>query len=274
MLEDGRILSWSHDFTLRLWDGKTGEALATLEGHTDSVWTAQMLEDGRILSWSHDCTLRLWDGKTGEALATLEGHTWWPRGAQVLEDGRILSWSYDRTLRLWDGKTGEALATLEGHTDSVWGAQMLEDGRILSWSRDASSSRSRDGTLRLWDGRTGEALDVVQKRGAARQAPEIHRVWARADSAFAVQGASAVRGREGGANLTVDSHALRWEGEGHWDADTLLPTGTLTVRCAKDLAFLQLHHGSRRVTIDEAVQFLGEKPQLSKKPDRPLHEGG
>ena len=71
-LPDGRLLSWSDDNTLRLWDGASGAALATLEGHTWPVTGALALPDGRLLSWSNDNTLRLWDGASGALLLTIE----------------------------------------------------------------------------------------------------------------------------------------------------------------------------------------------------------
>jgi WD40 repeat protein len=152
-LADGRVLSWSGDGLLALWDGQTGTTLAILAGHTFTVLRATVLADGRILSWSADHTLRLWDGKTGAPLAVLDGHTQAVRGATMLADGRVLSWSDDHTLRLWDGQTGAPLAVLDGHTEAVRGATMLADGRVLSWSEDH--------TLRLWDGKTGAPLAVL-----------------------------------------------------------------------------------------------------------------
>ena len=153
-LADGRILSWSGDNTLRLWDGKSGKRLAVLKGHSNSVGGALALEDGRILSWSKDGTLRLWDGTSGQCIAVLEGHSEEVDGALALADGRIFSWSWDNTLRIWDGKSGQCLTVLEGHSDSVRGALALEDGRILSWSRD--------NTLRLWDGTSGQCIAVLE----------------------------------------------------------------------------------------------------------------
>ncbi|WP_295387638.1 AAA family ATPase, partial [uncultured Thiodictyon sp.] len=152
-LPDGRILSWSADGALRLWDGHSGAPLATLEGHTEWVWGALPIPDGSILSWSGDGTLRLWDGHSGAPLATLDGHTDGVLGALPLPDGRILSWSEDRTLRLWDGQGGAPLATLAGHTGAVRGALPLPDGRILSWSDDR--------TLRLWDGQSDAPLAIL-----------------------------------------------------------------------------------------------------------------
>ena len=152
-LVDGRVLSWSMDDTLRLWDGQTGALLVVIKGHTDWVSGAQVLPDGRLLSWSNDHTLRLWDGRSGVPLAVLEGHTGGVNGARLLPDGRLLSWSHDHTLRLWDGQTSAALAVLEGHT-WVKGAQVLPDGRVLSWSDES--------TLRLWDGQSGLPLAVLE----------------------------------------------------------------------------------------------------------------
>ena len=46
-------------------------ALAVLEGHTKSVYGAQVLPDGRVLSWSRDSTLRLWHGQSGNCLEVI-----------------------------------------------------------------------------------------------------------------------------------------------------------------------------------------------------------
>jgi WD40 repeat protein len=59
-LPDGRILSWSNDKTLRLWD-RGGKPLAVLDGHTSQVQGALLLPEGWIISWSEDKTFRLWD---------------------------------------------------------------------------------------------------------------------------------------------------------------------------------------------------------------------
>jgi hypothetical protein len=70
VLADGRILSWSNDGTLRLWDGRSGAPLATMEGHEREVTGASRLPDGRILSWDVLGFLHLWDGQTGVSLSS------------------------------------------------------------------------------------------------------------------------------------------------------------------------------------------------------------
>jgi WD40 repeat protein len=155
VLADGRLLSWAHDRTLRLWDSTTGECLAVLRGHSEGVNGALALADGRLLSWSHnEKTLRVWDSICLSYRAVLEGHTSLVNGALVLADGRLLSWSMDNTLRLWDVRRGACLAVLEGHTYSVGGALALADGHLLSWSGDK--------TLRLWDSASGACLAVLE----------------------------------------------------------------------------------------------------------------
>ncbi len=59
-------------------------------------------------------------------------------------------------------------------------------------------------------------------------------------------------------HLTLARRAtIAWHSDRKWHAYPLLADGTLVSRCAKDLAFLQLHHGNRRVTLDEAGVLLG-----------------
>jgi WD40 repeat protein len=99
-----RILSWSDDKTLRLWDAATGAAIGEPMRHDGPVFGALYSPDGkRILSWSSDETLRLWDAATGAAIGAPLRHEDAVTGALYSPDGkRILSWSQDKTLRLWD----------------------------------------------------------------------------------------------------------------------------------------------------------------------------
>jgi WD40 repeat protein len=142
-LSDGRILSFSSDSTLRIWDRLTGEPLGVLRGHTAAVTGALSLPNGRAVSWSVDGTLRIWDLADGQSVAAPVGHASRVTGTLALSGGYHLSWGLDRTLCAWDITTGSMVTALKGHTRAVLGACELTDGRIVSWSRDR--------TLRIWD---------------------------------------------------------------------------------------------------------------------------
>jgi WD40 repeat protein/serine/threonine protein kinase len=147
---ESRILSWSFDHTLRLWDTATGRPLGQPMRHGDKVWGAVFSpEEKSILSWSFDHSLRLWDSDTGQPIGQPMRHEAGVWGAVFSPDGsQILSWSFDHTLRLWDAATGRANGSPMAHERMVIGARFLRGGKqILSWGKD--------GKICLWNASTG-----------------------------------------------------------------------------------------------------------------------
>ncbi|KAJ7441363.1 quinon protein alcohol dehydrogenase-like superfamily [Mycena galericulata] len=149
------IVSGSHDNTIRVWDGRTGEAIMEpIRGHTDSVLSVAFSSDGAcIVSGSSDETIRVWDVGTGRAvMEPIQGHTGWVLAVVFSPDGaHIMSGSSDNTICVWDARTGEAvMEPIRGHTDSVSVAFSSDGARIVSGSSDK--------TIRVWDTRTGEAI--------------------------------------------------------------------------------------------------------------------
>ncbi|MFM9963051.1 MAG: protein kinase domain-containing protein [Planctomycetaceae bacterium] len=148
-----RIVSGSHDKTLKVWDAQTGELVLTLNGHSKFVFCVSFSPDGkRIVSGSLDKTLKVWDAQTGESLLTLNGHSDWVRSVSFSPDGkRIVSDSMNGTLKVWNAQTGEPVLTLNGHEEGVTYVSFSPDGkRIVSGSLDA--------TLMVWDVQTGEPV--------------------------------------------------------------------------------------------------------------------
>jgi len=96
--------SASFDKKVKLWDGKTGQYLATFTGHVGSVYRIAWSSDSRYLcSASKDSTVKLWQIGQKNAVETLPGHydevyalDWSPSGR-----GGVASGSKDRTVKIW-----------------------------------------------------------------------------------------------------------------------------------------------------------------------------
>ena len=149
-----RIVSGSHDRTIRVWNAATGETEAgPFTRHTSSVWSVAFSPDGRrIVSGSHDRTIRVWNATTGETEAgPFSGHTSSVRSVAFSPDGqRIVSGSDDETIRVWNATTGETTAgPFTGHTSSVWSVAFSPDGQRIV-------SGSNDGTIRMWNATMGK----------------------------------------------------------------------------------------------------------------------
>ncbi len=148
VLDSDRVVSASHDRTLRVWDIASGETLQILEGHTDGVLSVAVLDSGRVVSASEDGTLRIWDIASGETQQTLEGHPVAVISVALLDSDHVVSASHG-ILRVWDVTSGELLQAL-GANRMVNSVAALDSGRVVC--------ASSDNTLWVWD----MALDKTQ----------------------------------------------------------------------------------------------------------------
>ena len=101
---DGRLIcSASFDKSIKLWDSKTGRAIATLRGHVQAVYQVAWSADSRLLvSGSADSTLKVWDMATKKLMMDLPGHAdqvfavdWSPDGERVVSGGK------DKVMKMW-----------------------------------------------------------------------------------------------------------------------------------------------------------------------------
>jgi WD40 repeat protein/predicted Ser/Thr protein kinase len=166
-----RLLTSSHDGTVRQWDAQTGyEVEPSYDRHRAEVSAAIYSPDGeRVASAGADRTVRLWQASGRHDQAVLRGHTGTVSQLAFSEDGRhLVSASYnlpdlpgDGTVRFWEAAPDATLPLLAGHTSYVYPVAYSPDGRWIA-------SGSWDNTVRLWDAATGEACATLPHASLVR----------------------------------------------------------------------------------------------------------
>lgn len=186
--DKNKIVSASDDHSINVFDTRTGETKARLNGHEGGVWALQYI--GNILvSGSTDRTVRIWDLDTAKCTHVFVGHTSTVRCLQIVQPENInpdpngepiweppypiiVTGSRDWTLRVWrlpsPGKDHEyhpnvPMSPTEENTDPTDNPFHL---RQLSGHRHAVRalaahgrtlvSGSYDCQVRVWDLLTGE----------------------------------------------------------------------------------------------------------------------
>ncbi|ETO33485.1 hypothetical protein RFI_03617, partial [Reticulomyxa filosa] len=124
-----KILSYSNDKTIRIWDVSSRKQLHVLEGHSDEIKAAEFSHDGfKIVSCSQDETVRIWNVLSGQQIQLLKGHFSAVNSVEFSsDDSKIASCSDDITIRIWDVSSGKQLRLLSGHSDYVVSAKFSPD---------------------------------------------------------------------------------------------------------------------------------------------------
>lgn len=135
---DGKfVASGSKDRRIKLWDANTGQAVATIDGGSGTVWSVAFSPDGSTLaSGGMDHSVRLWHVATCRLRATLQGHAGPVHSVAFSPDGRTLAsaGSFDRTVKLWSVSRGEPRAELKADTGAVLCVAFSPDGKRLAFA--------------------------------------------------------------------------------------------------------------------------------------------
>ncbi|MBP6022750.1 beta-propeller domain-containing protein [Ferruginibacter sp.] len=151
---DGKkIVTFSNDKTVKIWDVITGSILADLTGHTNYITVGKFSPDGKkVATASDDSTAKIWDAVTGKLLIDLKGHKGYISTVQFSPDGKkVVTASGDTTVKIWDATTGKLLLDLKEHFAQVNNVQFSPDGTKVV-------TASEDKVAMIWDAATGKLL--------------------------------------------------------------------------------------------------------------------
>lgn len=144
---DGRrAMTAGIDHVLTLWDLRTGQRLARLDGHTTHVRTVRLSADGRVAvsSGEYDEVIRVWDVDAGRCRHLLRGHVREARGLDISADGRfaLSGGGTDHTVRQWNLDRGRCVRTFASDYDET--AALSADGLV-------AAAGGMSGQVRVWD---------------------------------------------------------------------------------------------------------------------------
>jgi len=151
------VLSFD-DGTAQIRETVAGATIATLNEHSNAIWTARFSSDGRwVVTASSDGTARIWSSTTGRPSGgPFEGPQTYFASARFSPDGTQIVTTYsDGSARLWEARSGKLIAELKGHKRDVRDALFSPDGSTLV-------TISFDAIPRIWDAASGKLLHELR----------------------------------------------------------------------------------------------------------------
>jgi WD40 repeat protein len=162
--DDKILATGSIDGTVKLWDARTGEDLATLKGHKSWVNSLAFTPDGLTLATGgSDATVRLWDVAKREELAVLRVDSGEVRSVAFGDHGKLLAaGTRYGVVRVWDAATRKEVKTITGKGTDVWAVAFTPDGVTLV---TAEGDWKEPSEIKLWDTETWRDLGSFKHSG-------------------------------------------------------------------------------------------------------------
>ncbi|KAG2746005.1 WD40 repeat-like protein [Suillus brevipes Sb2] len=142
---------WARDvdvdeYSIKIWDAKTGKLVATLKGHTNDVLCLAWTKDGKsLISGSVDCSIRTWNTAKWKQTAVLDEHTSVVHAIAISPNDRILATvSRDKAAQLWNLDNGQPISSPIQHADGVSCVSFSAGGKRLA-------TGCMDNNAYIWD---------------------------------------------------------------------------------------------------------------------------
>uniref|UniRef100_A0A8C6X9V6 Apoptotic peptidase activating factor 1 n=1 Tax=Naja naja TaxID=35670 RepID=A0A8C6X9V6_NAJNA len=167
LLKQSRLLSWSFDGTIKVWNILTGELEKDLTCHEDAVLSCAVSPDATIFSTtSADKTAKIWSFKNPSALHTLSGHKDCVRCCTFSLKNELLATGDDHgEIRVWSISTGKLLCLCFSATTNEGGSAYGGWVTGLHFSPDGKVLVSSGGYIKWWNVDTDQSLQTFYTNG-------------------------------------------------------------------------------------------------------------
>uniref|UniRef100_A0A8D0C5G4 Apoptotic protease-activating factor 1 n=1 Tax=Salvator merianae TaxID=96440 RepID=A0A8D0C5G4_SALMN len=171
LLKHSKLLSWSFDGTVKLWNTVTGELEKDLICHEGTIHSCAVSPDATMFSTgSADKTAKIWNLEDSSILHQLNGHKDCVRCCTFSHDSELLATGDDYgEIRVWNVLKGELLHLCS--SVSVDEGESAHGGWVtdLCFSPDSKILVSSGGYIKWWNVDTGEPLQTFYTNGTNLQ---------------------------------------------------------------------------------------------------------
>uniref|UniRef100_A0A8I4A185 Apoptotic protease-activating factor 1 n=1 Tax=Callithrix jacchus TaxID=9483 RepID=A0A8I4A185_CALJA len=166
LLKNSRLLSWSFDGTVKVWNIFTGKVEKDFVCHQGTVLSCDISHDAtKFSSTSADKTAKIWSFDLLSPLHELRGHNGCVRCSAFSVDSTLLATGDDNgEIRIWNVSNGELLhlcAPLSEEGAATHGGWVTD----LCFSPDGKMLISAGGYLKWWNVVTGQSLQTFYTNG-------------------------------------------------------------------------------------------------------------
>ncbi|XP_062059057.1 apoptotic protease-activating factor 1 isoform X1 [Lepus europaeus] len=167
LLKNSRLLSWSFDGTVKVWNIITGRIEKDFACHQATVLSCDISPDAtKFSSTSADKTAKIWTFELLSPLHELRGHNGCVRCSAFSVDSSLLATGDDNgEIRVWNVSNGELLhlfAPISVEEGAATHGGWVTD---LCFSPDSKMLVSAGGYLKWWNVVTGESLQTFYTNG-------------------------------------------------------------------------------------------------------------
>ncbi|XP_059537886.1 apoptotic protease-activating factor 1 isoform X2 [Myotis daubentonii] len=167
LLKNSRLLSWSFDGTVKVWNITTGRIEKDFACHQDTVLSCDVSPDAtKFSSTSADNTAKIWSFELLSPLHELKGHKGCVRCSAFSVDSTLLATGDDNgEIRIWNVSSGVLLhlcAPISIEEGAATHGGWVTD---LCFSPDSKMLVSAGGYLKWWNVITGESSQTFYTNG-------------------------------------------------------------------------------------------------------------